>query len=108
MNSYIEHLKHNALIIKLIKDMYSKPSILKSCYKYTDNNYIFIDSIEKEYIIYFQPKEKSNIENNIEKEFLNELLDQELRTEILKETKKIRDTIVNRALLSGQSNDSRI
>ena len=37
-------------------------------------------------------------------EFSNELLDQELRTLVLNDTKTIRDTMVTRALLSGRSN----
>ena len=37
---------------------------------------------------------------------MNELLDQELRDIVSTETKKIRETIVTKALLSSQSNDN--
>ena len=48
-----------------------------------------------------QYKDKTN-PSTIKDEFLNEMLDQELREIVLLETKKVRDTIVTRALLSGQ------
>lgn len=47
--------------------------------------------------------EKADV-TKLTEEFTNELLDQELRELVLEDTKKIRDTIVTRALLSGQSN----
>jgi len=107
MKLFKEIIKQNAIIIQLDKTIYSKGSILKSCYKYTNENYIFIDTTSDKYIIYFQSKTKSKANIN-EKEFLNELLDQELRLQILKETQKIRDSIVSRALLSGQPNEDKI
>lgn len=102
--------KNNSLhIIKLEKELYSKSTILKSCYKFTDIAYLFIKTLKDNnkdyYHIYFQLKKPSE-NNDIEGNFLNELLDQELRNIVLNETRKVRDTIVTRALLSGQANDN--
>jgi len=108
--NYLDKIKKNTntIVIAIDESIYSKTSILKGCYKFTDIAYIFIDIEEensnKKYIIYFQKKEDCNIKN-IERDFINELLDQELRLITLKETKSIRDTIVTKALLSGQSNE---
>lgn len=109
--NYIEELETNKKVTSIIleKELYSKSTILKSCYKFTDIAYI---SVKTEtindipcYKIYFQVKDSlESVE--IKGNFMNELLDQELRTIILSETSKVRDTIVTRALLSGQSNDS--
>lgn len=96
-------------IIKLEKELYSKSTVLKSCYKFTDSAYIFIKSDKDNgtdlYKIYFKLKHNTE-EQDIKEKFINELLDQELREIVLNETHKIRDTIVTRALLSGQSNDN--
>ena len=96
----------NVHIILLEKELYSKSTILKTCYKFTDKAYLYINTTIKNninlYRIYYKNKEKNTIDIN---EFMNELLDQELRGLILNETKKIRNAIVSRALLSGRTND---
>ena len=109
--NYIDMIKKNdnTHIIKLEKKLYSKSSILKSCYKFTDETYIFIETSKENnidfFLIYFTAK-KAHLNAMLSQEFMNELLDQELRTIIYNETHKIRDTIVTRALLSGQPNDN--
>lgn len=109
--NYMETLETNTKVTSIIleKELYSKSTILKSCYKFTDVAYITVktDIINgiSYYKIYFQ--EKNSLENiELKGNFMNELLDQELRTIILSETGKVRDTIITRALLSGQSNDN--
>lgn len=110
---YLELQEKNALENKTLKiilnsKIYSKSTILKSTYKFTDRAYIYIalnDTSDKnEFYIYINPKEDNNI-STLSGDFMNELLDQELRATVLNETHKIRDVIVTRALLSGQSNE---
>ena len=110
---YLESLEEDvnrdlACKIKLEKSIYSKETILKSCYKYTDEAYIYIDTSKDSntdfFNVYLQSKDSSKCKVTVD-QFMNELLDQELRTIIYKETKKVRDTIVTRALLSGQPNE---
>lgn len=96
-------------VLKIVLDstIYTKSTILKSTYKFTDKVYIYITMDEadnkKDFNIYLNPKEEVSIDK-LSGEFMNELLDQELRSEVLSQTHKIRDVIVTRALLSGQSN----
>lgn len=93
--------KNECIDIELDKNIYSKSTILKCCYKFTDKCYIYLKVSNNFYHVYMQYKDKTN-PSTIKDEFLNEMLDQELREIVLLETKKVRDTIVTRALLSGQ------
>ena len=107
--SMLQNLNDQVVTVDLEKEIYSKSTILKACYKFTDLFYIFINQNTKNkplYTIYFQLKEKDSKIEDIVGQFNNELLDQELRTVILSETQKVRDAIVTRALLSGQPNDN--
>jgi len=103
--NYLDVLnREECIFVDLEKTLYSKQSILKAAYKFTDLSYIYIKSFEIAdqdcFRIYFMPK---NNGNNLIHEFMNELVDQELRQIISDETKKIREIIVTKALLSGRS-----
>ena len=100
-------LENKTLKIELDSKIYSKSTVLKSTYKFTDRAYIYISlntADNKEFVIYINPKEGNDI-SVLSGDFMNELLDQELRAVVLEQTHKIRDVIVTRALLSGQSNE---
>ena len=107
--NYIDLLKsNNSEYIDIEKSIYSKSTLLKSCYKFTDRAYIYLKSIDENnkevFRVFFEYKNKD--EKNLIGDFMNELLDQELRDIVSNETKKIRETIVTKALLSSQSNDN--
>jgi len=107
--SLLKDKKAEVTILNIEKKLYSKSTLLKTCYKFTDLLYIFINSNTEDksiYTIYFQLKDKNNNIQEIIGNFNNELLDQELRSIVLSETHKIRNTIVTRALISGQPNDN--
>lgn len=109
--NYIEFIKSkNHIRIELEKNLYSKNTIFKSCYKFTDRVYVYIDYEYKDnkeyYIIYLQLKNESN--TDLTGLFMNELLDQELRELLSNETRIIRESIVKRALISGQSNENNL
>lgn len=99
-------LENKTLKIELDSTVYTKSTILKSTYKFTDRTYIYINdnTDNKQFIVYFTPKNDLPIEV-LSGEFMNELLDQELRSVVLDKTRRVRDVIVARALLSGQSNE---
>jgi len=107
--SILNKLKDQVVTLNLNKESYSKSALLKTCYKFTDFFYIFISQNpddESVYTIYFQLKDQNSKIKDLIGKFNNELLDQELRAIVLSETHTIRDTIVTRALLSGQPNDN--
>lgn len=107
--NYLDLLKsNNSEYIDLEKSIYSKSTLLKSCYKFTDRAYIYLKLITENnkevFRVFFEYKNKDD--KNLVGEFMNELLDQELRDIVSNETKKIREAIVTKALLSSQSNDN--
>lgn len=107
--STLDKLKDTVITLNIDKQIYSKVTILKTCYKFTDSMYIYITPHATDsslYTIYFQQKEESSLIEDIIGKFNNELLDQELRAAVLSETQKVRDTIVTRALLSGQPHEN--
>jgi His-Xaa-Ser system protein HxsD len=107
--NYIDLLKKQieegkTILLSLDLDLYSKKTLFRCCYKFTDRLYVYIEKNQNSLSIYLTAKNDSLDLNDIVGEFSNELLDQELRTLVLDDTKTIRDTMVTRALLSGRSN----
>lgn len=87
--------------IELQLDNYSKSTVFKTIYKFTERAYFFITTQNNVYTVYITPKDKNfDLLTTITDEFTNELLDQELRTLVLKETSTVRDIIMTRALLA--------
>lgn len=107
--NYIDLLKNQieegkTIVLSLDEDLYSKKTLFRCCYKFTDRVYVYIEKNQNSLSIYLTAKNAFIELNDIIGEFTNELLDQELRTLVLDDTKTIRDTMVTRALLSGRSN----
>lgn len=103
-DDFIKSDTENMIELHIDKELYNKKTVFRTCYKFTDKTYIYIQSNEKHFIVYFTKKDPNYAIEKISKEFTNELLDQELRQLVLEDTQKVRDAIVSRALLSGQSN----
>lgn len=91
--------------IKLTKEIYPKEAIVKASYFFTDKYYMSLDTDEKYYYIDIGAKE-DNVENNVEKEFLNEVITQTARYGVMQQTKNIRELIIGRALASTIVDDS--
>lgn len=107
---YIDYLLKNIEIGESTKieydlEIYNKKTLFRTCYKFTDKVFVYIkdnDISPNKLDIYFTKKEDTVDLFKIIDEFTNELLDQQLRQVVIEDTKKIRETIVTRALLSGQ------
>ena len=95
--------KKNGLIISLNPKIYPLEAIYGTCYVFVDRAYLFLDgNPNKEVKVFLKGKKELNLKE-LEKlagEFKNELLNYSLRLSIAKNTKKIRETIVERALFS--------
>ena len=85
--------------LKICKELYSKYSLLKAAYLFTDEYYIYLDADEKNYFVDIRPKESDCMEIT-EGDFMNELLAQTTREEILKKTSDIRTLVLGRAVAS--------
>ncbi|MBR3354527.1 MAG: His-Xaa-Ser system protein HxsD [Oscillospiraceae bacterium] len=86
------------MIIKISSDIYSKPAVLKAAFHFTDMAYVLIDYEAPYYVISMTPKGDSELD--VEEEFKNELLMQEVRSEINEQTASLRAAIATRALAS--------
>jgi len=95
--------KKNELVISLNPKIYPLEAIYGVCYVFINRAYLFLDgNPKKEIRVLIKGKEELN-SKELEKlagEFKNELLNYTLRLSIAKNTKKIRETIVERALFS--------
>ena len=87
------------MLIKVCKELYSKNSLLKAAYHFTDNYYIYLDTDEKYYVVDIKQKD-SSVEELCEGDFMNELLAQVTREEVFKKTSDIRSLILGRAFAS--------
>ena len=85
--------------IILSKRLYEREAIISLAYKYSGRFAISLDSIDSEYVS-FSVRKHSNLSepsrDDIEK-ILADLLDEQLRLEILRRTKEIRDIIYKKA-----------
>jgi len=95
--------KKNELVISLNPKIYPLEAIYGACYIFIDKAYLLLDGDPKKEIkISIIGKQELKLKNleKIAGEFKNELLNYTLRLSIAKNTKKIRETIVERALFS--------
>lgn len=84
--------------------IYPVEAIMQAAYNFIDRIYVFLSlsSDGKKVVVSIKEKKKISRANlgKIKSEFLNELLHSTLRCKISKQTKKIREYIVGRALYS--------
>lgn len=80
------------------KSIYSKFSLLKTAYSFTGKAYLHLSQDKDNWIVSW--KEKDTNTNVTANDFENELIQQQLRIEILEKTGDIRKIILGRALAS--------
>lgn len=95
-------VEDNVATIKLNKEIYSKEVITQTSYVMLDDLYFLIDVEDNYFVVYIKPKKESeNIENFINS-FFDELVESQAYIDQLKRTSEIRQTILERALLTQQ------
>jgi len=102
-------IKNNLLEMKLNPMIYPLEVIYSTCYVFIDRAYLFLDGDPKKEII-VAIKGKKNLSKkqleNLAGEFLNELLSAALRINLAQHNKKIRQYIVERALVSAANDEN--
>ena len=91
-------------VILLNPKIYPLEAVYGACYVFIDRAYLFLDgNPKKEIKVFIKSKQKSNPKKleELVGEFENEILNYSLRLAVAKNTKKIRETIVERALFSA-------
>ncbi len=103
MNNNLKILdkKKNSVILSVDLDVYSLIAVKKTCFVFSDKYYFFIKKKSKNKVfVEVKTKDIENVDKLVG-EFFNELLNNSLREEVLKNNKKIRELIVSRALFSA-------
>ena len=80
--------------------VYSLSSVKKTCYKFSSECSVILDKIDEDKIrinFYFPINVDEQHKKNILSDFYNELLDQDLREVVFKETEGIRNIILAQA-----------
>ena len=91
-------IEGNRLVFRISRSIYDKPAILKTCYVFQDRCHTAIESdVESTAIVTLTPKEESLDLQKIEKQFLDELVDQQIRLENDRLFSDIRKLIVEQA-----------
>ncbi len=89
--------------LKFSKELYSKVSLIKAAYNFTDRAYLHLDADDTYYYVEFDLKdEHSTISEN---DFMNEMLAQSVRHEIYLQTKNIRELLMARAMATSVITD---
>jgi His-Xaa-Ser system protein HxsD len=98
MKERVEELSDGTLRLSVDKALYDSETVLKTAHKFTDQCYIKLDVYDDELMISFKSKEGNNaILGSIVDDFLNELIDQQVRAMVQRECGQIRDQIVKKA-----------
>ena len=91
-------IEGNRLVIRISMSIYDKPAILKTCYVFQDRCHTVLEfNGESTAIVTLTPKEEPLDLQKIEKQFLDELVDQQIRLENDKLFSDIRKLIVEQA-----------
>jgi len=100
-NNNREHISGQSIKLDVSTQFYSRDAILEAMYRFTDRCYTNISSVGKEtvHVSFIAKKDDINV-NTIAKEFLNELIDQQLRYRIRCETQGIHERIIREAFAS--------
>lgn len=88
-----------AIVKKYAKELYAKEVVMKAAYMFTDCAYLHLDVDTENYLISMQSKTNQSEETLLNR-FENELIVQQARYMVTKDTKNIREMIVARALSS--------
>lgn len=100
-------MKELKLVIK--EELYSRAAILKAAYVFADRAYIYLDvPCSGEISIRFRAKRNEDDLEDIEGEFMNELLQYVLRLQLAQDNQKIREQIIEQALFASLGKEERI
>jgi len=86
--------------ISISKELYSRNTLLKTCYKFTDDYYIHLSSNRDRYEIDIKLKDGDE-DPELSDRFENELIEQVNREIVINETRNIREILFARAMASS-------
>lgn len=99
-------INKNDVILKINKNIYPKEVLIQTGYILLDDFYFLIDEDDKYFIVFIKPKDKDkNPLKDVVNKFLEELLESASYIDQMKRTSKIRETILQKALMSNTQID---
>ena len=95
----MEEISNEGIKLDVSTEFYSRDAILEAMYRFTDRCYIELSppSRQKTVQVHFTTKQDGINFSKIAKDFLNELIDQQLRYCIRRETQGIQERIIREA-----------
>ncbi|UZE93296.1 MAG: His-Xaa-Ser system protein HxsD [Candidatus Nealsonbacteria bacterium] len=104
------HKSENKIIVSVNPKLYPLQALYGAAYVFLDRAYIFLDGDPKKEV-YVSLKGKKKLTKKeiraLADEFLNELLNYNLRCQISKDNRKIREYIVGAALIGASGEDTK-
>ena len=101
----IEELENGKIVLKVDKSLYCQEAILAATYKFTDTYYIHVTSFDtNNYGVYLTPKNSKKDVKSVINEFLNELIDQQIRHNLAQSNNSIKELIIKKAFFPFQEN----
>ena len=94
----IEEIFNGGIKLEVSAEFYSRAAIIEASYRFTDRCYVNLVAADKRIVeIRILPKQDGMNLDILAKDFLNELIDQQLRHRIRCETEEIQKTIIKEA-----------
>jgi len=97
VKEWAEGLSDGSIRLSISKTLYDPEAVLKTSHLFTDRCYIDIGVNDNDIVLFFKPKEGTNgVLQSIVDDFLNELIDQQVRAIVQRECHEIRVQIIRR------------
>lgn len=104
-------INDGTVTIKINKDIYPKEVLIQASYVKLENFFFFLDQDQDYFIVNMKFKEKKGTNTELETavyEFFDELIESQSYLDQLKRTSKIREIILEKALLGQTLDDETI
>lgn len=95
----IENFKEEKIELKFSKEIYSKEILLEVCYILLDDYFFHLDLIDENFIVNIFPKGDDFNKEEILGIFLDELIETSAHKQQAKDTLKLREILLEKALL---------
>ena len=92
-------------LLKSIKKIYPKEVLIQAAYIKIEKYYILIDKDENYFIVTLKKKDESELKEDSVYEFFDEIIESQSYLDQLERTSKLREIILEKALLSQTVDD---
>lgn len=93
-------IEKGVITLRVNRNIYTKEIIVQTCYVMLEKFYFLIDEEGDSYHVEMKPKEKRDAKEEDAYSFFDELIESQSYLDQLKRTSEIRQTILERALLT--------